>query len=256
MNTKDYTLAKSSARRAQRAHYLDERGFATGAGAGAVVRRLASGLCVVQSSGGKATRQKRGEGSRNSMPTSNLSACSGPTSTTLPRISSPDLALRIVSNWPRVTFSARRINAPCALTTEVRVSSENRCRSRRLPLTTIFTESMTRWLRRCCMYLCKRIGVVLNGTSLSLFLPACAEVSLTTFGSNLGANVRRRGDKMRGIQEFRRQNRPCRSDAHPRLAHFSEMPRALATQAISGNNEPHERFCRIASSGAGEPPRH
>src|SRR6267154_6374693 len=45
------------------------------------------------------------------MPTSNLSACSGPTSTTLPRISSPDLALRAVSNWPGATFSTTRISA-------------------------------------------------------------------------------------------------------------------------------------------------
>src|SRR6266849_7888638 len=93
-------------------------GSGLGSEVGAMVSRLASGLRGLQSSGGKMMRQKRGQRSRNSTPTSNLPADSSPTSTTSPRISSPDLTLRMVSNLPRGTFSTRKMSAPCALTTE------------------------------------------------------------------------------------------------------------------------------------------
>ena len=49
-----------------------EPGFNNGVGRAVIC--LASGLCAVQSSGGKATRQKRGAGWRNSMATSGLAA--------------------------------------------------------------------------------------------------------------------------------------------------------------------------------------
>src|SRR5882762_7052529 len=64
------------------ADYLGRRAF--NGETGGVTKPLASGLRALQSSGGKAMRQKRGEGSRNSMPTSDLPAWDSPISTTSP----------------------------------------------------------------------------------------------------------------------------------------------------------------------------
>ncbi len=99
-------------------------------------------------------RQNRGEGLRNSMPTSRWVPWDAPTPTTLQVCSSPDLIFRMVSNSPVFTAWVRRIKAPCALTTAVKVSSENFLFVGEMPLTRTWTDSITRWLRRWAFIFC------------------------------------------------------------------------------------------------------
>src|ERR1700730_6141239 len=93
--------AKGSGTRLGAGDYLGTRVF-NGA-KGWVTKPLASGLRALQSSGGKAMRQKRGEGARNSTATSDLPAWDSPISTTSPRSSSPDLSFRLGAHLPRGT---------------------------------------------------------------------------------------------------------------------------------------------------------
>jgi hypothetical protein len=61
---------------------------------------------------------------------------------------------------------SQKNQCPMRVDGRVTVSSEKRFPSRRPPPTNIFSESMTRWLRRWFVYLISRVGVVLNGFHL------------------------------------------------------------------------------------------
>ena len=81
-------------------------------GALCLVKRLASGLCGLQSSGGNETRQKCALGWANPIPISGICSCPGLMSFTMQTSSSPVATWVILKSCPTRTGSRRRIRPP------------------------------------------------------------------------------------------------------------------------------------------------
>jgi hypothetical protein len=125
------------------------------------VGAFASGLRGVQSEGGKAIRQNRGDGTSNSIPTSRLPVRSGPRWTTRQTSCSRVCSFLIPRSWPISTVKARCMSAPWAFTMRVCVSSEATLVPGPSRRTKIGSLRQTRWLRRNCnilLVVCSSVG--------------------------------------------------------------------------------------------------
>src|SRR5208337_548695 len=130
----------------EKGYFLTSGGFVTGALC--LLKRLASGLRGLQSSGGNETRQKRALGWANPIPISGSSSCPGLMSFTVQTSSSPVATWVIFKTCPTMTGSRRRIRPPGAFTTKVLVRSLNGEPMARVPDTMMGTDRTMRWLRR------------------------------------------------------------------------------------------------------------
>ena len=116
-----HTMNRNSRDVANRAALAAARLVSQGVCSPVVLARLRSEGS--QFSGGNAMRQKTGDGSVNSTPTSAFAPSFCPRYVTVQVNSSTVFVLMIVICWPRATFAARRTMQPCALTEIVWVSS-------------------------------------------------------------------------------------------------------------------------------------
>lgn len=129
-------------------YFLATESFGGGAALGLDTKRFASGLRVLQSTGGKETRQKRVLGCANSTPTSASPFAPGLESTTLQGTSAPVTTFLIFKAWPSRTGSCNYSSVPCAFTISALVCSTNGVPLARLPETRNGTDNRILGLRR------------------------------------------------------------------------------------------------------------